>query len=514
QWFVRMRELAAPAIAAVDSNKVQFIPKRWENVYFDWMENTKDWCISRQLWWGHQIPVWYCESCEETIVSREDPTCCPRCESKKLAQDPDVLDTWFSSALFPFSVMGWPEKTPELEYFYPTSLLITGFDIIFFWVARMIMMGIHFVDKVPFRQVYITPLVEDEHGIKMSSSRGNTIDPLEVKRVYGMDALRFTLAQSSSKGRGMRLEVRDIEASRNFLNKIWNMARFVLMNLDDERPQLPESVNELEDRFLLSRLAETIQLVRNNIESYNFNLASEELFAFIWHDFCDWYLELAKVRLMSREDHTVKAVLYHVLRTVVKLLHPFVPFISEEIWHVLGEKPTSVSITSFPKATARDENAEAEMSVFKELVSAARMIRSELNVPQEASIEVLIKTDSVKVIDLVNQKTRALRALVCARAIRISDDLVPPAGAARKVLSVAEVFIPLKGLIDVDAERARLSEEVAQMVASLKKVERNLANETFLGQAPEVVIAKERAKQDEFSSRLSRLRENLTAIGP
>jgi len=514
QWFVRMKELAAPAIKAVDSNEVQFIPKRWENVYFEWMGNIKDWCISRQLWWGHQIPVWYCESCEETIVSMEDPTCCPRCESEKLAQDPDVLDTWFSSALFPFSVMGWPEKTPELEYFYPTSLLITGFDIIFFWVARMIMMGIHFVGKVPFRQVYITPLVEDEHGIKMSSSRGNTIDPLEVKKIYGMDALRFTLAQSSSKGRGMRVEVRNIEASRNFLNKIWNMARFVLMNLDDERPQLPESVNELEDRFLLSRLATTIQLVRNNIESYNFNLASEELYSFIWHDFCDWYLELAKVRLMSGEDHAVKAVLYHVLRTVVKLLHPFVPFISEEIWHVLGEKPSSVSITSFPKAAARDENAEAEMSVFKELVNAARMIRSELNVPQKASIEVLIKTDSAKVIDLVNQKMHALRALVCARAVRISDDLVPPAGAARKVLSVAEVFIPLKGLIDVDAERARLSEELAQMVARLKKVEGNLANETFLGRAPEVVIAKERAKQDEFSSRLSRLRENLAAIGP
>jgi valyl-tRNA synthetase len=329
-----------------------------------------------------------------------------------------------------------------------------------------------------------------------------------------MDALRFTLAQSSSKGRGMRLEVRDIEASRNFLNKIWNMARFVLMNLDDERPQLPESVNELEDRFLLSRLAETIQLVRNNIESYNFNLASEELYSFIWHDFCDWYLELAKVRLVSREDQAVKAVLYHVLRTVVKLLHPFVPFISEEIWHVLGEKPSSVSIASFPQAAARDENAEAEMSVFKELVNAARMIRSELNVPQKASIEVLIKTDSAKVIDLVNQKTRALCALVCAREVRISENLVPPAGAARKVLSVAEVFIPLKGLIDVDAERARLSEELAQMVARLKEVERNLANETFLGRAPEVVIAKERAKQDEFSSRLSRLRENLAAIGP
>jgi len=512
QWFVKMKELATPAIKAVDSNQVQFIPERWENVYFEWMENIKDWCISRQLWWGHQIPVWYCQSCGETVVSREDPTCCPRCESRKLVQDPDVLDTWFSSALFPFSVMGWPEKTPELEYFYPTSLLITGFDIIFFWVARMIMMGIHFIDKVPFRQVYITPLVEDEHGIKMSSSRGNIIDPLEVKKLYGMDALRFTLTQSSSKGRGMRVEVRNIEASRNFLNKIWNMARFVLINLDDERPQLPEHVSELEDRFLLSRLAETIQLVRNNIESYNFNLASEELYSFIWHDFCDWYLELAKVRLTLRKDHTVKAVLYHVLKTTVKLLHPFVPFISEEIWRVLGEKPASVSITSFPKAAVRDEDAEAEMAVFQEVVNAVRMIRSELNVPQDSSIEVLIKTDSAKVRNLVNQKTQALRALACAGTVRISDKLVPPAGAARKVLSVAEVFIPLRGLIDVDVERARLRKELAQMLARLKNVERNLTNETFLSRAPEAVIAKERAKQDEFSSRLSRLRENLVAI--
>ncbi len=512
QWFVRMKELAAPAIEAVRSDEVMFIPKRWKRLYFDWMENIKDWCISRQLWWGHQIPVWYCQACGETIVSREDPARCPTCRSAEIHQDSDVLDTWFSSALFPFSVMGWPEETAELNYFYPTSLLITGFDIIFFWVARMIMMGIHFMGKVPFRQVYFTPLIEDEHGIKMSSSRGNIIDPLEVKDSYGMDALRFTLAQSTSKGRGMRVAMRDIESSRNFLNKIWNMARFVLLNLGDERPGLPDEISELEDRFILSRLSRTILTIRANLDAYNFNLASESLYAFIWHDFCDWYLELAKVRLAFKQDQAVKGILYHVLKEILKLMHPFVPFISEEIWQILGEEPVSLSIAAFPQPAASDSQAEEKMAAFQEVVSAVRTIRAELNVPQNARLKVLVRTFNPELSALLKRKSQALNALVGADEWQIKEDISAPPGSARQVLTDAELFVPLTELIDINAECSRLRKELNQVKTELAKAMRNLANPSFLKQAPPEVVKKEHKKQEELLAKQERLQANLTAL--
>ncbi len=512
QWFMKMEELAAPAIEAVRSDKVEFVPKRWKRLYFDWMENIKDWCISRQLWWGHQIPVWYCNDCNEMIVSRETPTTCSACGGTNLRQDSDVLDTWFSSALFPFSVMGWPDKTPELEYFYPTSLLITGFDIIFFWVARMIMMGLHFMGEVPFRQVYFTPLVEDEHGMKMSSSRGNIIDPLEVKESYGMDALRFTLAQSSSKGRGMRVAMRDIEASRNFLNKVWNMSRFILLNLDDERPPLPSKVSELEDRFILSRLAATVDDVRENLDAYNFNLAIEGLYAFIWHDFCDWYLELAKVRLNSGEERAAKGILYHVLKEILKLLHPFVPFISEEIWQTLNEEPESICIAPFPQPGARDPEAEEDMESFREVVGAVRTIRAELNVPQSARLTVLVKTSSRKLTNLIREKTEALNALTNVEAWQVGEDLSAPAGSARQVLADADLFVPLAEWIDIEVERARLRKELTQVEADLKKVEKNLGNAAFLKRAPRPVVEKEESKREEFVAKKKRLQANLAAL--
>jgi valyl-tRNA synthetase len=514
QWFMKMEELAAPAIEAVRSDKVEFVPKRWKRLYFDWMENIKDWCISRQLWWGHQIPVWYCNDCNEMIVSRETPTTCPACGGTNLRQDSDVLDTWFSSALFPFSVMGWPDETPELEYFYPTSLLITGFDIIFFWVARMIMMGLHFMGEVPFRQVYFTPLVEDEHGMKMSSSRGNIIDPLEVKESYGMDALRFTLAQSSSKGRGMRVAMRDIEASRNFLNKVWNMSRFVLLNLGAERPTLPDRVSELEDRFILSRLAATTDSVRTNLDLYNFNLAVEDLYAFIWHDFCDWYLELAKVRLASdNRDDTVKGILYHVLKEILKLLHPFVPFISEEIWRALDEEPESICIAPFPQPGTRDRQAEEDMAVFKEVTGAVRTIRAELSVPKRARLTVLVRTSSPKLASLITEKEDALCALTGVETWKVGDDLIAPAGSARQVLTEADLFVPLAELIDLEAERTRLNRELDQVEADLAKVDKNLTNPTFLERAPRHVVEKEELKKQEFIAKKERLRANLATLG-
>ncbi|MCD5416245.1 valine--tRNA ligase [Candidatus Bipolaricaulota bacterium] len=513
QWFMKMDELAAPAIEAVRTGRVEFVPKRWERLYFEWMENIKDWCISRQLWWGHQIPIWYCDDCDEMIVACDDPTRCPACDRSNLRQDSDVLDTWFSSALFPFSVMGWPQDTPELDYFYPTSLLITGFDIIFFWVARMIMMGLHFMGEVPFRQVYFTPLIEDERGVKMSSSRGNIIDPLAVRDVYGMDALRFTLAQSSSKGRGMRVAMRDIEASRNFLNKIWNMARFVLLNLGDERPPLPETITELEDRYILSRLAETVAEVRARLDDYGFNLASETLYAFIWHDYCDWYLEMAKVRLSRDPDDGVKGVLYHVLVKVIKLLHPFVPFISEEIWRSLEKGSGSISLARFPEAGVRDHQAEEEMSAFKEVVGAVRVIRADLNVPQKTSIDVLVRTSDPTLTAVIASKERALTALAGVKEWQVGIDLTAPAGSARQIITNADLFVPLAELIDIDAERLRLQKELDQVSVDLTKADKNLANPTFLERAPRAVVEKEESKKQEFVAKKERLAANLAALG-
>ncbi len=512
QWFLKMDELAVPAIEAVRTDQVEFVPKRWKRLYFEWMENIKDWCISRQLWWGHQIPIWYCDDCDEMIVARDDPTRCPACESSNIRQDSDVLDTWFSSALFPFSVMGWPQDAPDLNYFYPTSLLITGFDIIFFWVARMIMMGIHFMGEVPFRQVYFTPLIEDEHGVKMSSSRGNIIDPLEVKDTYGMDALRFTLAQSSSKGRGMRVVIRDIEASRNFLNKVWNMARFVLLNLDDEQPPLPEAIVELEDRYILSRLTATVAEVRTRLDDYGFNLACETLYTFIWHDYCDWYLEMAKVRLSRDPEDGVKGVLYHVLVNIVKLLHPFVPFISEEIWQALGEDAESIARVPFPEAGTRDHRAEEEMATFKEVASAVRAIRADLNVPQNARLDVLVRTSDSNLVAIITSKKHALNALAGVKEWQIGIDLVAPAGSARQIITNADLFVPLAELIDIDAERLRLKKEIDQVMADLTKVDKNLANPAFLERAPRAVVEKEEAKKEEFISKKTRLEANLSAL--
>ena len=526
QWFMKMKELAAPAIEAVRTDEVEFVPKRWKRLYFDWMENIQDWCISRQLWWGHQIPVWYCDDCGKMIVARDAPTSCPACGSTNLRQDSDVLDTWFSSALFPFSVMGWPDKTPELDYFYPTSLLITGFDIIFFWVARMIVMGLHFMGKVPFRQVYFTPLIEDENGMKMSSSKGNIIDPLEVRESYGMDALRFTLAQSSSKGRGMRVAMRDIEASRNFLNKVWNMARFVLMNLGDERPDLPKNVTALEDRFILSRLSATVKSIRDNLEDYNFNLAVEALYAFVWHDFCDWYLEMAKERLSSERlsserlasgrlaggDKQVRGVLYHTLREILKLLHPFVPFISEEIWRSLDEEPESICVAPFPQAGARDPEAEAQMEVFQEAVRAVRAIRAELSVPQNAKLKVIVRTHDPKLTAIIGELQGALCTLCGANEWRVAPDISAPAGSARQVITGADLYVPLADLIDIDAEKDRIAKDLAQVESDLNRTRKNLANDSFLGYAPAEVVEKEREKEQEFIAKAARLRANLTSL--
>jgi len=517
QWFVRMKPLAEPAIEAVRAGRIQFVPQRWTKVYFEWLENIRDWCISRQLWWGHRIPVWY--GPDGAAFAAQDSSAahaqalahCGR--EVDLHQEDDVLDTWFSSSLWPFSIMGWPDDSDDLRCFYPTSLLVTAFDILFFWVARMVMMGLHFMGDIPFHKVYITPLIVDEKGRKMSKSSGNIIDPMEVKETYGMDALRFTLARSTSKGRSMRFSESQLAEARNFLNKIWNMARFILMALDEQRPELPDEATELEDRFILSRLADTIETIRTNLDAYNFNLAGESLYAFIWHDFCDWYLELAKVRLASTNEVAVKGILYYVLKEILKLLHPFVPYISEAIWQVLGEHPASLSIASYPRPGSRDDEAEADMAAFQEVVSGVRTVRAELNVPQKARPEVLVRTADPELTELLRRKVEALHALAGTSALQVGEDLRAPAGSARQILTDAELFVPLAELIDVDAERSRLHKELSQVRTELAKTESKLADSSFLQRAPADVVEKERRKKAEFATRHERLQANFVALG-
>ena len=514
QWFVRMQPLAKEAIAAVREGKVRFIPDRWKKLYFDWMENIQDWCISRQLWWGHRIPVWY--GPDDTPFAAHSPE---EAEEKaqahyghpvKLEQEEDVLDTWFSSSLWPFSVMGWPDKTSDLDYFYPTSVLLTGFDILFFWVSRMLMMGLHFTDKVPFPEVYITPLIVDAKGQKMSKSKGNSIDPMEVKETYGMDALRFSLAQSTSKGRSMRLPQSLLDEARNFLNKIWNMSRFVLLNLQEERPEPPLEITAVEDRFIMSRLSGAISAIRENLEDYSFNLAVEALYSFVWHDLCDWYLEMAKERL-SGGDKQVRGVLYHTLRETVKLLHPFVPFISERLWQTLGEKPASVSLASFPDSTKRDYEAEKQMELFQEAVRSVRSIRAELSVPQNAKPQVIVRTDDKELIDLVNELQAPLCTLSRAASWKVSND-TPPKGSARQVITGADLFIPLADFIDIEQERERIEKELEEAQLDLQHVEKNLTNKAFTSRAPKEVVEKEQEKKKEFLAKAERLRANLKAL--
>jgi len=517
QWFVRMKPLAEPAIEAVRAGRIQFVPQRWTKVYYDWLENIRDWCVSRQLWWGHRIPVWYGPD-GTAFAAQESSAAGTQAlahygREVELHQEDDVLDTWFSSSLWPFSIMGWPDDSDDLRCFYPTSLLVTAFDILFFWVARMVMMGLHFRGEIPFHRVYITPLIVDERGQKMSKSSGNIIDPMEVKETYGMDALRFTLARSTSKGRSMRFSESQLAEARNFLNKIWNMARFVLMTLGEQRPELPDEITELEDRFILSRLAGAIETIRANLDAFSFNLAGESLYAFIWHDFCDWYLELAKVRLTSAGETAVKGVLYHVLKEILKLLHPFVPYISEEIWQTLGEPPSSLSIASYPQPGSRDDEAEADMAVFQEVVSGVRTIRAELNVPQKARPEVLVRTANSGLADLLGHKVEALHALAGTSALQVGEGIHAPKGSARQILTDAELFVPLAGLIDVDAERSRLHKELNQVCTDLARTERKLEDSAFLERAPEEVIEKERRKKAEFVTRHERLEANLATLG-
>ena len=517
QWFAKMKPLAERAIAAVKEGRIEFIPERWTKLYFDWLENIRDWCISRQLWWGHRIPIWYGPD-DHAFAARgvEDARAQARehyGRDVELRQDEDVLDTWFSSWLWPFSIMGWPDETPELETYYPSTFLLTGFDILFFWVSRMIMASLHFMDDIPFSTVYVTPLIVDAQGQKMSKSKGNSVDPIDLMEEHGADALRFALAHATTKGRTMRVPTTQLAEARNFLNKIWNMARFVLMNLGDERPGLPETVTELEDRYILSRLTETTEAVRGHLDAYNFNLAAEALYDFVWHDYCDWYLEMTKVRLQSSPEDGVKGVLYHVLVAIVKLLHPIVPFITEEIWQVLGEAPASVSIAAYPDSGMKDSAAVAAIRSLQEVVGAVRTVRAEWRVPHTAALEVLVRSDDADLVEALRSKLDLLKTLTGTGEWTFDANAAAPSGSARQILPSAEIVVPLAEFLDLEAETARLKAELEAVGKELARSTGKLSNEEFTSRAPADVVEKERGKQREFQQKKERLEANLASLG-
>jgi len=521
QWFVRMEELAQPAIEAVREDDVQLIPERWKKVYFEWMENIEDWCISRQLWWGHRIPAWHCADCGAITVSRDTPERCRECGGSNINQETDVLDTWFSSSLWPFSVMGWPEETEELDYFFPTDLLITGFDIIFFWVARMILTSLHFMDDVPFEQVLLTPLVLDEDGQKMSSSKGNILDPLEIKEEFGADPLRFTMSSSTTKGRGMKISKREIEDNRNFMNKIWNAARFALSHLEGDEEGLPPKEDlRLEDRWIISRYQKTIEEVEQGLENYSFKNCSNALYSFIWGDFCDWYLELVKVRLYSEdegENRVARRVMAYVFRGWLRLLHPFTPFITEEIWGKLNEGKGSgpIMYAEFPQLDKDrfDEEAEEEIAILQEMINAVRSVRAEMNVPEGEETDVLVKTEDPALARLAEEKEIYFRELADVGQLVAEGEPQVPENTARRVLEEAEVLVPLGDVIDVEEELGRIRSELEEVEDDLQRTLRKLNDEDFLTKAPEEIVEKEKEKRDEFKDRIARLKNSLKALG-
>ncbi|MBQ5968732.1 MAG: valine--tRNA ligase [Clostridia bacterium] len=514
QWFVRMKPLAEPAIRAVREGKTKFVPERFDKTYFNWMENIRDWCISRQLWWGHRIPAWYCDDCGEITVSRTDPTACAHCGSAHIRQDPDTLDTWFSSALWPFSTLGWPDKTPELQHYYPTNTLVTGYDIIFFWVARMIFSACEQMGEVPFDTVFIHGIVRDELGRKMSKSLGNGIDPLLVIDKYGADALRLTLATGNSPGNDMRYSEKKVEASRNFANKIWNAARFILMNLNgsEKTPHIPENP-ALEDKWVLSLFHQLVREVTENLERFELGIAVAKLYDFIWDIFCDWYIELCKIRLQRKDEttETAKAVLIYVLSETMKLLHPFMPFITEEIWQTLPHDGDTIMTAPWPQYDAAHvfPDDEATMDAIMEAIRAIRNRRSEMNVPPSKKAHVYIATDKPAIFE---QATLFFQRLASASEVFVGDSFDIP-GAVCIVTADAKVYIPMGDLVDLDAERKRLTKEKDAAEKKLAGIRAKLSNPGFLAKAPAAVIDTQKAEEAKTLEKLRMIDESLAALG-
>ena len=515
QWFVKMKPLAGPAIDAVKNGDTRFIPQRFEKVYFHWLENIRDWCISRQLWWGHRIPAWYCADCGEITVSRTAPTACSHCGSKNIEQDPDTLDTWFSSALWPFSTLGWPEETEDYKHYYPTNTLVTGYDIIPFWVMRMMFSGLEQTGQVPFDTVLIHGLVRDAQGRKMSKSLGNGIDPLEIIDKYGADALRFTLATGNSPGNDMRFSDERVEASRNFANKIWNAARFILMNLPENEPApyIPQAL-AIEDKWILSQYNTLVSGVTDSLEKFELGMAVQKLYDFIWDVFCDWYIEIAKIRLNGDDEEqkaTVRAVLVYVMSNTLKLLHPFMPFITEEIWQTLPHTGESIMISDWPKAdSALNFSAEeAEMSRIMTAIKAVRNRRAEMNVAPSKKAKIFIETTYA---DTFSKGTVFFQRLASASEVEVAAHFDGMDSAVSIITESARLYIPMDELVDFKAELARLNKEKAGVQKELDFVNNKLNNENFVNKAPAAVVEGQRQAKAQLEEKMALILESIEKI--
>ena len=519
QWFVRMKPLAKEAIKAVSEGRIKIFPEVWKKTYFEWLRNIHDWCISRQIWWGHRIPAWYCDECGEITVAMEDPTSCSHCGSKSIHQDEDVLDTWFSSALWPFSTLGWPQKTKELTRYYPTSVLITGYDILFFWVARMIMMGLKFMGDVPFYKVFLNGLVRDERGEKMSKSKGNVVEPDELIEKYGVDTLRFTLAALTVSGTDIPLSLKRMEGYRHFVNKIWNAARFTLMNLDqDFTPDFSSlKVQNIVNRWILSRFSKISKQLNDNLEEFRFQETANVIYQFTWHEFCDWYIEMVKPLLSSKyeeERKEAQSVLLLVLEGILKLLHPLMPFVTEEIWQKLPHQGVSITVAPYPERNPEweDEEAERILSLLQELIVKIRNVRAEMNVPPASFVEVYLLGDDEEKLKALAEVGEHIERLARVKEVHFGKEPKEKKLSARSVVQDIKLFIPLKGVIDLGRERKRLEKEIKKTEEELVKVERKLSNEDFLKKAPPEVVEKNKGIYDELMTRLSKLRESLESI--
>ncbi len=520
QWFVKMEEMAKPAIEAIKNGDLTFVPERFDKIYLHWLENIRDWCISRQLWWGHRIPAYYCDDCGEIVVSKTAPEVCPKCGCRHLTQDPDTLDTWFSSALWPFSTLGWPKNTEDLEYFYPTDVLVTGYDIIFFWVIRMVFSGYEQTGKCPFHHVLIHGLVRDSLGRKMSKSLGNGIDPLEIIDKYGADALRLTLVTGNAPGNDMRFYMERVEASRNFANKVWNASRFIMMNM--EKAEIPEQIdlNTLTDadRWILSKVNSLAKEVTVNMDNFDLGIAVQKIYDFIWEEFCDWYIEMVKPRLWNDDDATKGAALWtlkHVLINALKMLHPYMPFITEEIFCNLSDEE-SIMISSWPEYKEEWNFAAEEKAIetIKEAVRGIRTVRTSMNVPNSKKATVYVVSDNTEIRDIFEHGKVFFAALGFASEVLVQADKTGIAeDAVSALLPEAAIYMPLAELVDIEKERARLQKEVKRLEGELARVNGMLNNEKFVSRAPEAKIQEERDKKEKYTQMMNQVKERLAQLG-
>ncbi len=524
QWFVKTQPLAEKAIEAVQTGKTRIIPENWTKTYYEWMFNIKDWCISRQIWWGHQIPAWTCQGCDQMVVAMDAPDKCPKCGGTDLVQETDVLDTWFSSALWPFSTMGWPEQTPLLKTFYPTSALVTGFDILFFWVARMMMMGIHFMGDVPFKDVYVHALVRDEEGKKMSKSKGNVIDPLNVIEEYGTDAFRYTLAAFAAQGRDIKLSEKRVEGYRHFINKLWNAARFALMHIDKgyNGMDIDAAHLSLPDKWILARLSKMVQQVSSALDDYRFNEAAGAAYQFVWHEFCDWYVEAAKPALYNEADtqarDTARQVLWTVLRDILVVLHPFAPFVTEEIWEKLPGTQGSIMQADFARTRCHIEEgaaldqAEARMELIMETITAVRTIRGEMNIAPAMKLNVTVQAPEESTRQTLSTYQDIVLNLARLESLAIETTGERSPTAATAIVADATILVELKGVVDFSQEVQRLEKEMGKLNKELTGINKKLNNESFLSKAPPEVVADVRGKQTVLSEKQEKIAATLERV--